>query len=170
MNTLQKLTTKVRTAIDPCKECDGEGELDCPHESHFIDSLSSHECFSADTCYTCDGLGYQETRRPCGYSWKAKAEGGRMCSEDKKEFGIICVLCGGEDWITKPLSTRELLLGLSNKRIPFNNNGKEQLVIWNDYIDNVDILNEKYFKLDLTIEHSEYPDKLKQQLIELLTK
>jgi len=55
-----------------------------------------------ETCFSCNGEGFVETRTPCGYSWKAKADGKRMCSEDKEKFGAVCAKCGGEDWIVEP--------------------------------------------------------------------
>ena len=42
-----------------CKECGGEGELPCEGDSHYIDTMSSHDCFNP-TCEECDGTGKQE--------------------------------------------------------------------------------------------------------------
>lgn len=42
-----------------CSECEGTGEFQCQHESHFIDSMSSHECLGG-MCFYCGGEGSVE--------------------------------------------------------------------------------------------------------------
>jgi len=44
-----------------CIECGGEGELECQGDSHYIDTMSSHDCFN-ETCEECDGTGTTETK------------------------------------------------------------------------------------------------------------